>query len=76
MSGKERKELERKIEAVLIAIPREIDAREYYLELEKQYEDESSKEMFSFLAKQEEQHRIALERILSELEKKLENLPR
>ncbi len=65
------KDLKAKIEAVIIAIPRELEAYEYYMEMAERYEDESSKEMFVFLAKQELSHRDVLERILSELEREL-----
>jgi len=76
MSGKERRELERKIEALIIAIPRETEAQEYYLQLAEEYEEPASREMFRFLAEQESKHRHALENILAGLEKKLEGLSR
>lgn len=65
------KDLKAKIEALIIAIPRELEAYEYYMEMADRYEDESSKEMFVFLAKQELSHRDVLERILSDLEREL-----
>lgn len=65
------KELESKIEAIVIAIPREQAAYEFYLELQEQYEDQSSRDMFEYLAKQELQHKANLETILNRLEKEL-----
>jgi len=66
------KGLKAKIEAIVIAIPREIEAHEYYMEMAAQYEDRASREMFEFLAKQEMAHRDSLEKILIDLEKQLE----
>lgn len=66
------KDLKTKIEALVIAIPRELDAYEYYIDLAEKYEDQTSKEMFMFLAKQELYHRDMLERMLNELQQKLE----
>jgi rubrerythrin len=68
------RDLKAKIEALIIAIPRELEAYEYYMELVDEYEDPSSKDMFTFLAKQELAHRDALERLLNELEAKLERI--
>jgi len=74
MASKERKDLERKIEALIIAIPRESEANEFYLKLAEEYQDEASKEMFRFLAAQELKHRASLEHMLSGLEEKLAKL--
>lgn len=76
MSSNERKDLLRKIEALVIAIPREVDSYHFYLKLAEEYPDEASKEMFTFLANQEKKHQEALERILANLEEKLAKLPR
>ena len=65
--------LKAKIEAVIIAIPREVEAYEFYMELADNYEDEASKEMFKFLAKQEMAHKDMLERLLSDLESQLQD---
>ena len=70
----ERRDLLRKIEALIIAIPREQEAQEYYLEREREYPDQASKEMFRFLASQEAWHKIQLEKILADLEEKLAGL--
>jgi rubrerythrin len=75
MDNKKRiKELKRKIEAVIIAIPREVESFEYYNEMAEQYEDQDSKEMFYYLAKQELAHQASLERILGEMEVELKQL--
>ena len=64
--------LKAKIEALVIAIPKELDAYEYYMDMAAQYDDPASKEMFVYLAKQELGHRDALEKILANLQEKLE----
>ncbi|MBI5815192.1 MAG: rubrerythrin [Nitrospinae bacterium] len=65
-------DLKAKIEALVIAIPKELSAYEFYVDLAAKYEDTASKEMFIFLAKQELAHRDALERLLADLQTKLE----
>ena len=70
----EMRDIERKIEALIIAIPKELEAYEYYMELADEYPDQASKDMFKFLAEQELQHKNALEGLLNDLEKKLEQL--
>ena len=72
MSKEKIKELKKKIEALIIAIPRELEAYEFYLGLSERSDDAASKEMFIFLAKQELMHRDHLEKILNELQNKLE----
>lgn len=68
------KDLEAKIEVLVIAIPKEEEAFEFYTELKNQYEDQAAKEMFDYLAKQEIQHKRNLEGILKNLEDKLEKV--
>lgn len=72
MSKEKVKELKKKIEALIIAIPRELEAYEFYLDLAEKSDDLPSKEMFMFLAKQELSHRDHLERILNDLQSQLE----
>lgn len=73
MSKEKIRELKKKIEALVIAIPRELEAYEFYLDLaEKSADDAPSKEMFMFLAKQELFHRDHLERIMNDLQIQLE----
>lgn len=76
MSRKERRDLENKIEALCIAIPRESAAYDYYMELADQYEDATSRDMFIFLARQENMHRKQLEGLMAELEEKLAKMPK
>ena len=45
-----------KIEALIIAIPKELEAYEFYNDLVEKYETETSREMFFFLVKQELPH--------------------
>ncbi|MBI5184790.1 MAG: rubrerythrin [Nitrospinae bacterium] len=68
------KDLKSKIEALVIAIPREQEAYEFYTELKDLYDDKASKEMFEYLARQELQHRINLENILNGLEAQLKEI--
>ncbi len=65
-------DLKSKIEALVIAIPKELAAYEFYVDLASKYEDQASREMFIFLSRQELAHKDALERILSDLQAKLE----
>lgn len=74
MSKQERKDLERKIEALVIAIPRESESYDFYMQLAREYSDQASKEMFTLLAEQEKKHQASLEGILADLEKKLAGL--
>ena len=66
------KDLKSKIEALVIAIPKELAAYEFYVDLAAKYDDQASKEMFIFLSRQELAHKDALERILNDLQAKLE----
>ncbi|MBF0292185.1 MAG: hypothetical protein HQK86_08525 [Nitrospinae bacterium] len=65
-------DLKAKIEALVIAIPKELAAYEFYVDLASKYEDEASREMFIFLSRQELAHKDALERLLNDLQAKLE----
>jgi len=74
MASREVRDLERKIEALIMAIPREEEAYEFYMELHREYEEESSKDMFLFLANQERKHKDSLEELLAKLEMRLTEL--
>lgn len=65
------RELEEMIQVVLLAIPREISAREFYLQAAKKAVSDSSRELFSDLAEQEKGHEAELRRILAELKAEL-----
>ena len=75
MSRQERKALERKIEALVIAIPREAESYDFYMQLAREYSDPASKEMFTLLAEQEKKHQKTLQGILADLEEQLARLP-
>jgi rubrerythrin len=64
-------ELREMIEVVLLAIPREIAARELYLSAAKKSKNEAAKKMFLTLAEQEKGHEKWLREILAEMKGKL-----
>jgi len=68
------KELEMMIEIVLISIPREIFAREFYLNSVKKFRSGPSKELFTDLAEQEKGHEAELRKILKRLRNELSTL--
>ena len=68
------KELEDMIEIVLISIPREISAREFYLNSVKKFRDGPARELFSDLAEQELGHEAELRKILKRLKLELDEL--
>ncbi len=75
MMDKQRvKELEEMIQVVLLAIPREISAREFYLQAAKKAVSESSRELFANLAEQEKGHEAELKKILVELKTELKTV--
>lgn len=65
------KELQDMIEAILLAIPREREAREYYTAVSQRTTSEASKKMFSYLAGQEKVHETTLRKKLDELQEEL-----
>lgn len=68
MSRKEIKDLESKIQALVLATVREAEAYDFYMNLSEEYDDKVSKDMFIFLAQQELGHKETLEKLLSEIE--------
>jgi len=68
------KELEEMIQVVLLAIPREISAREFYLQAAKKAVSDSSRKLFSDLAEQEKGHEAELRRILAEFKTELKEV--
>lgn len=74
MPSQKRKDIENKIEALVIAIPKEKEAHDFYMTLHEEYTDASSKEMFLFLAQQETKHQERLEQLLADLEQQLKEL--
>lgn len=65
------KEIEEMIEVVLLAIPREISAREFYLSAAKKSNTEASRDLFLDLANQEKGHEAELRKILEHLQNEL-----
>ena len=68
------KKLEKKKEALIIAIPREEASLHFYQDLALSTEEESSKEMFTELAQQEIEHKIKLETMIKELQESIDKL--
>ncbi|MCI4625567.1 MAG: hypothetical protein L3V56_06365 [Candidatus Magnetoovum sp. WYHC-5] len=67
-------ELEEMIQIVLLAIPREISAREFYLSAVAKATSDASRTMFLNLAEQEKGHEIWLRKILNDLKTELGGL--
>ncbi len=68
------KKLEKKKEALIIAIPREDISLHFYQDLASSAEEESSKEMFLELAQQEIEHKKKLEAMIKELQESIDKL--
>ncbi len=68
------KGVEEMIQVVLLAIPREISARHFYLSAANKATSDESRELFEFLAQQEMGHEAELRRILVNLKNDLKNL--
>jgi len=68
------RELEDMIEIVLISIPREISAREFYLNSVQKFRDGFARELFTDLAEQELGHEAELRKILKRLKEELSEL--
>ncbi|MGE4547472.1 MAG: ferritin family protein [Desulfurella sp.] len=69
-------ELEEMKQIILIAIPKEISARDFYLKAAKKFKTQESIQLFLALADQEKGHEASLRKILEEIDaniKKLKN---
>ena len=66
--------LEEMIEVLVVAIPREISAYEFYMSASRKSVNDASRELFVSLAHQEKGHEAALRGIMEELKKELEEL--
>ncbi len=64
-------ELQDMIEAILLAIPREKEAQEYYTNAYREANSEASRKMYSYLAEQEQLHEATLRKRLEELQQEL-----
>ncbi len=74
MSKDRIREIQEMIQVVLLAIPREISAREFYLRAANRAVSDNSRELFTELAEQEKGHEAELRRILEELKEELAQL--
>lgn len=74
MNRRRIKELKQRMEALVIAIPREESSYHFYMELAEASEREGARQMFIELAQQEITHREKLEKYLEELNKELNEL--
>lgn len=68
------KEIKEMIQVVLLAIPREISARKFYLNAAQKATGDKSREMFIQLAEQEKEHETKLRNILETLKTELKQV--
>ena len=68
------KELQEMIEVVLLRIPREIEARMFYMSAAQKTTSPAAKELFITLSEQEQGHEAELRRILGQLQDELKTL--
>lgn len=67
-------EINKTIEFILLALPKEIATRQNYLKAYKSVSDEKCKALFLALAEQEKEHEVNLKEILCDLRKGLDSL--
>ncbi len=67
-------ELEEMKQIILIAIPKEISARDFYLNASKKFKTPESKQLFISLAEQEKGHEASLKKILNEIEENIKKI--
>ncbi|OSS41414.1 hypothetical protein DESAMIL20_967 [Desulfurella amilsii] len=67
-------ELEEMKQAILIAIPKEISARDFYLNAAKKFKTPESIQLFLSLADQEKGHEASLRKILAEIDANVRKL--
>ncbi len=68
------KELENRLDALVIAIPKEVASFHFYTELAEKAESEGARQMFIELAQQEIIHKERLEKYLKSLENEIAEL--
>ncbi len=68
------RELEQRLDALVIAIPKEEASYHFYTELAEKADSEGARLMFTELAQQEIIHRERLEKYLKDLEKEIAEL--
>jgi rubrerythrin len=66
--------IEEMIQVVLLAIPREINAYEFYISAARKATSDSSRDLFVTLAQQEKGHEAELRKILGDLKTELSDL--
>lgn len=66
--------IEEMIQVVLLAIPRETDAYEFYKGATKKATNDRSRDLFAVLARQEKGHEAELKRVLHDLKSELNGL--
>lgn len=67
-------ELEEMKQIILIAIPKEISARDFYLSAAKKFKTQESKQLFISLADQEKGHEASLRKILAEIDENIKKV--
>jgi len=67
-------ELKEMIEVVLLRIPREIEARNFYLSAAQRTTSKTAKELFESLSEQERGHEAELRRVLGDLQRELREI--
>jgi len=68
------RELEERLEALVIAIPKEIAAHQFYLDLAQSTKHEGTRKMFLQLADQELGHKRSLEKVVEETQNEIARL--
>ena len=68
------RELEERLEALVIAIPKEIAAHQFYLDLANSSQHEGARKMFVQLADQELGHKHSLEKVVEEIQNEIARL--
>ena len=68
------RELEEELEALVIAVPKEEAAYQFYLNLANSTSREGARKMFLLLAEQEIDHKKTLEKMMQDIQKELVSL--
>ena len=68
------KELEEELEALIIAVPKEEAAYQFYINLADTTKREGARKIFHLLAEQEIQHKNTLEKMVQDIQKDLSKL--
>ncbi len=68
------RELEEQLEALVIAVPKEEAAHDFYLKLANSTKHEGTRKMFLQLAEQEEGHKRSLEQVVDQIQGEIAKL--